>query len=46
VVLPENIKARGYLPDGTEVSSDMVRVVVKPDGSVRTSFPFNSSHPN
>ncbi|MEZ2634690.1 S-type pyocin domain-containing protein [Morganella morganii] len=46
VALPENIKARGYLPDGTEVSSDMARVVVKPDGSVRTSFPFNSSHPN
>ncbi len=46
VVLPENIRARGYLPDGTEVSSDMARVVVKPDGSVRTSFPFNSSHPN
>ncbi|WP_249956914.1 RHS repeat-associated core domain-containing protein, partial [Escherichia coli] len=46
VPLPTNIKSRGYLPDGTEVVPDMARVVVKPDGSVRTSFPFNSSHDN
>jgi len=24
----------------------MDRVVVKPDGSIRASFPYNSSHPN
>ncbi|EOW6673598.1 RHS repeat-associated core domain-containing protein, partial [Cronobacter dublinensis] len=46
VRLPENIKGRGYLPDGTEVIPDMARVVVKADGSVRTSFPFSSLHPN
>ncbi|ORF22631.1 hypothetical protein BGI03_00115 [Snodgrassella alvi] len=46
VPLPQNIKGRGYLPDGTEIFPDMARVVVKPDGSVRTSFPFNSSYPN
>ncbi|PIT58391.1 hypothetical protein BHC59_01785, partial [Snodgrassella alvi] len=46
VPLPPNIKGRGYLPDGTEIFPDMARVVVKPDGSVRTSFPFNSSYPN
>ncbi|QXH45336.1 RHS domain-containing protein [Pseudomonas xanthosomatis] len=44
--LPSHIKGRGYLPDGTEIVPDMARVVVKPDGSVRTSFPFNSSHAN
>ncbi|AYH08029.1 hypothetical protein H4F66_09725 [Pectobacterium parmentieri] len=46
VPLPTNIKSRGYLPDGKEITPDMARVVVKPDGSVRTSFPFNSSHTN
>nr|WP_275366857.1 RHS repeat-associated core domain-containing protein [Xenorhabdus bovienii] len=46
VPLPSAIKGRGYLPDGTEIVPDMARVVVKPDGSVRTSFPYNSSHPN
>ena len=46
VPLPQNIKGRGYLPDWTEIFPDMARVVVKPDGSVRTSFPFNSSYPN
>ncbi|ELY2857115.1 hypothetical protein SMC92_004246 [Cronobacter dublinensis] len=46
VQLPENIKGRGYLPDGTKVIPDMARVVVKADGSVRTSVPFSSLHPN
>ena len=46
VPLPNNIKGRGYLPDGTEIVPDMARVVVKNDGSVRTSFPFISSQPN
>ena len=46
VSLPTNIKGRGYLPNGTEIVPEMARVIVKSDGSVRTSFPFNSSHPN
>jgi len=46
VPLSKNIKGRGYLPDGTEIVPDMARVVVKPDGSVRTSFPFSLGHPN
>ena len=46
VPLPTSIKSRGYLPDGKEIVPDMARIVVKPDGSVRTSFPFNSLHSN
>ena len=34
------------LPDGTEVPADKARVIVKPDGSIRTAFPFSSEHPN
>jgi len=37
---------RSFLPNGTELRPDMARVVVKPDGSVRTAFPYNSAHPN
>jgi len=37
---------RSFLPNGTELQPDMARVVVKPDGSVRTAFPYNSAHPN
>jgi hypothetical protein len=37
---------RAFMPDGTELVTDMARVVVKPDGSVRTAFPFSSLHPN
>jgi hypothetical protein len=46
VPLPQDLSTRGVLPDGLEVVPDMVRVVVKPDGSVRTSFPFDSGHPS
>ncbi|MDP9536691.1 RHS repeat-associated core domain-containing protein [Pseudomonas protegens] len=46
VPLPANVEGRGYLPNGIAVTSDMARVIVKPDGSVRTSFPYNSSHSN
>lgn len=44
VSLPANAKDWGFLHNGTKVSPDMARVVVKPDGYVRTSFPYNSSH--
>jgi hypothetical protein len=37
---------RSFLGDGTELSTDMARVVVKPNGSVRTAYPYNSAHPN
>ena len=37
--------ARVILPDGTEAAADMVKVVVKSDGSVRTSYPFSSAYP-
>ena len=46
VTLPEVLPTRVVLPDGTEVPADMVRVVVKTDGSIRTSFPFSSTHPS
>ncbi|MGL5386823.1 MAG: RHS repeat-associated core domain-containing protein [Serratia sp. (in: enterobacteria)] len=37
VPLPKNVTGRGYLPNGVEL---------KPDGSVRTSFPYDTAHPN
>ena len=40
--LPEGVPGRAFLPDGSEISVDSFRTVVKPDGSVRTAFPFNS----
>lgn len=42
VPLPENVPGRSFLPDGTEVSADMARVIVKPDGSIRTAYPYSS----
>jgi hypothetical protein len=42
VMLPADIKGRRFLPDGTEVTTDMARVIVKPDRSIRTAFPYNS----
>jgi len=45
VLLPPGM-GRSFLADGSELSTDMARVVVKPNGSVRTAFPFNSAHPN
>jgi RHS repeat-associated protein len=44
-----NIQAgmgRSFLGDATELTTDMARVVVKQDGTVRTAFPYNSSYPN
>ena len=42
VELLTGIKGRSFLPDGTEVTTDMARVIVKSDGSIRTAFPYNS----
>lgn len=36
---------RSFLEDGTELSPDRAIVVVKPDGSVRTAYPYHSAHP-
>ena len=46
VQLPSDIKARSILPDGTEVVPDMVKIVMKPDGSIRTAYPYSSLYPN
>lgn len=46
VQLSSDIKARSILPDGTEVIPDMVKVVMKPDGSIRTAYPYSSLYPN
>ena len=46
VQLPSDIKARSILPDGTEVIPDMVKIVMKPDGSIRTAYPYSSLYPN
>ena len=46
VQLPSGIKARSILPDGTEVIPDMAKVVMKPDGSIRTAYPYSSLYPN
>ena len=45
VPLPDNLKGKVFLPDGTEISPNMVRVVVKPTGGVKTGFPFNDKYP-
>lgn len=44
VKLPSDVNGRSFLPDGTEVVSDMAVVVVKSDGSIRTAYPYNSSN--
>lgn len=36
---------RAYLPDGTEVPVDRVRIVIAADGSIASSYPFSSLHP-
>lgn len=36
---------RSYAPDGKELKADMGLVVVKPDGAVRTAYPYDSSQP-
>ena len=43
VLLPSGVSARVILPDGTEAAADMVKVVVNPGGSIRTSYPFSSA---
>jgi hypothetical protein len=45
VPLPKDM-GRSFLADGTQLNADMARVIVKPDGGVRTAFPFSSTHPN
>jgi len=46
VPLPGKLPTRVILPDGTEVIADRARVIVKRDGSVRTSYPFNIGYPS
>ncbi|ADO71749.1 hypothetical protein [Stigmatella aurantiaca] len=45
VPLPTGL-GRSFLADGSELATDMARVVVKSNGAVRTAFPYNSAHPN
>jgi len=44
-VLPSNVSGRSFLGDGTELSTDMARIVVGKDGSITTAFPYNSEYP-
>jgi hypothetical protein len=37
---------RSFLADGTDLTTDMARVVVKSNGAVRTAFPYNSAYLN
>ena len=46
VDLPSNVEGRSYLPDGTEVTADKAKVVVKSDGSIRTAYPYSSAYSN
>ncbi len=46
VPIPNGVSARAFLHDGTEVLVDSLRVIVRPDGSIRTAYPFNSAYPN
>lgn len=43
-ILPDGISGKSFLPDGTEIIPNMATIVVKPNGSVRTAFPFNNSY--
>jgi hypothetical protein len=45
VPLPKGL-GRSLLANGTELMTDMARIIVKPNGAVRTAFPYNSAHPN
>jgi hypothetical protein len=45
VPLPPGL-GRSFLADGTELQANMARVVVKPNGAIRTAFPFSSAHAN
>ncbi|GED58708.1 hypothetical protein ABER61_22430 [Brevibacillus formosus] len=43
--LPSHIKGRASLPDGTELTLDRFKVVIKEDGSIKTAYPYNSDYP-
>jgi len=44
VPLPSNSSSRVFLASGIQVKADMARVIVNPDGSVKTAYSFNSKH--
>lgn len=46
IELPADVKGRAFLPDGTEVEADMARIILKPDGGIRTAFPYSSLYGN
>jgi hypothetical protein len=45
VPLPNSVQGKTFLPTGVELKPDMARVVVKPDGTIRTAFPYSSNYP-
>ena len=45
VPLPSDISARVVLSGGTTVTPDMVWIIMKPDGSIRTAYPYSSLFP-
>jgi len=46
VSLPNDLPRRLFLANGIQDRADMARVIVNPDGSVQTAYPFNSHHPH
>ena len=46
IPLPSHIRGESYLGDETKFVPDMVRVIVRDDGSIRTAFPYFSGAPN
>ena len=46
VSLPNDLPRRLFLATGIQDRADMARVIVNPDGSVQTAYPFNSHHPH
>jgi len=46
VTLPNDLPRRLFLATGIQDQADMARVIVNPDGSVQTAYPFNSHHPH
>lgn len=45
VKLPNNVKGQAFLPNGTEIPTDMAVIVVRPNGGVTTAYPYNSAYP-
>ena len=45
VLLPSDIKARSIMPDGTELIPDRAKIVMYPNGSIETAYPYNSNYP-